>query len=301
MATIAKPGLRLEADAWELQPEVPYVLRVLRIWLRNPAGLLGLTLVTAFVVLGLLGPYIAPHDPNARDISSKLFGPSLAHPFGTNALGKDLLSRVLAGARVSLTFGSLVLIIGFLPGTLLGIVSGYFGRWIDYLIQRSAEAWTAFPQLPILLTVIAAVGPGLKAVIIVIAIGALFGGSRILRALALVEKHKEYILAARSTGASEFRVLWRHIIPNLMPYILVGASSVFAIAILAEAALSFLGLLEQGKPGWGLDLKNGLNEGAQYPHLVIFPGMAISLVVLGFNLLGDTLRDILDPRLRGSR
>ena len=133
-------------------------------------------------------------------------------------------------------------------------------------------------------------------------VSALFGGSRLMRAVSLVEKNKEYVFAARATGADEFRLLARHVIPNIMPYILVGMSSVFALAVLAEATLSFLGLgVEQGTPGWGIDLSEGLRVGSDYPHLVIFPGIAISLVVLGFNLMGDTLRDILDPRLRGSQ
>jgi ABC-type dipeptide/oligopeptide/nickel transport system permease subunit len=213
-----------------------------------------------------------------------------------------MFSRVLEGARLSLIFGSLVFVFGFIPGTALGIISGYAGRWIDYAIQRSAEAWTAFPQLPILLTVIAAVGPGLKAAVVVIAIGALFSGSRLMRALALVEKHKDYVLAARSLGASEWHVLLRHVIPNIMPYILLGASSVFAVAILAEATLSYLGIgASQGTPGWGIDLAEGLNKGKEFPHLIIYPGTVISIVILGFILMGDTLRDILDPRLRGSR
>ena len=147
----------------------------------------------------------------------------------------------------------------------------------------------------------AAIGPGLKGPIIVIAIGAVFGGSRLLRAVALIEKHKEYVTAARSTGASEFHIMMRHVLPNIMPYILVGMSSVFAVAILAEATLSFLGIgVEFGTPAWGSDLRVGLASGIDYPYLVIFPGVVISIVVLGFNLLGDTLRDILDPRLRGS-
>jgi ABC-type dipeptide/oligopeptide/nickel transport system permease subunit len=156
--------------------------------------------------------------------------------------------------------------------------------------------------LPLLLTVIAAVGPGLTSVVIVLAISAIFGGSRLMRGIAMLEKNKDYVFAARSLGGGEFHVLWRHILPNIMPYILVGASSVFAIAVLAEATLSFLGLgLQAGTPGWGIDLAAGRAQGASnYPHLVIFPGLAISLTVFGFTLLGDTLRDILDPRLRGS-
>jgi ABC-type dipeptide/oligopeptide/nickel transport system permease subunit len=290
-----------QQEAWELPAEKPFLVRVSRPWLQNPAGLFGLLVVIAFIVVGLIGPYVAPYDPRGFDAQNRFAGASLEHPFGTTQFGQDIFSRIIVGARLSLWFGAAVLLIGFIPGTILGILSGYFGRWVDYAIQRSGEAWAAFPQLPILLTVIAAVGPGLKAVIIVIAISALFGGSRLLRAVALVEKHKEYVLAARAVGASEFDILRRYIVPNIMPFILVGISSVFAIAIIAEATLSFLGLgVEQGTPGWGIDLAAGSSRASEYPHLVIYPGLVISIVVLGFNLLGDTLRDILDPRLRGS-
>ena len=302
MATIAQRGMQGVAEqSWELPQEKPLIVRIARPWLRNPVGLSGLLIVVAFVFLGIFGPYLTPYDPTELDAQSRFQGPSLAHPFGTTSFGEDLFSRILEGTRLSFTFGFWVLVFGFVPGTVLGIVSGYFGRWVDYLIQRSGEAWTSLPQLPILLTVIAAVGPGLKAVIVVIAISAIFGGSRLMRAVSLIEKNKEYIFAARATGASELHLLWRHVVPNIMPYILVGVSSVFAVAILAEAVLSFLGLgVEQGKPGWGIDLSVGLKDGTEYPYLVIVPGLIISVVVLGFNLMGDTLRDILDPRLRGS-
>lgn len=316
MATVAEPMRRTAESDWTLQPQKPLFVRLFHPWLQNPVGLFGLIIVFLFLFLGIFGPYLTPYDPRDLDVTSRLLGPSLEHPFGTNRLGQDMFSRILEGARLSFTFGAVVFVIGFIPGTALGILSGYAGRWIDYAIQRSGEAWTAFPQLPILLTVIAAVGPskafvvfgvvilppGLLAVAVVIAIGALFGGSRLFRALALVEKHKEYVFAARSLGAAESHILIRHVIPNIMPYILLGASSVFAVAILLEAVLSFLGIGAQtGTPGWGIDLSRGLGEGTDYPHLIIYPGLVISVVILGFNLMGDTLRDILDPRLRGSQ
>jgi ABC-type dipeptide/oligopeptide/nickel transport system permease subunit len=302
MAVIVERKVIPSAESWTLPRQKPFLIRVARPWLQNPAGLFGLLIVVAFFVLGIIGPYITPYDPRQLDVNSRFLSPSLEHPFGTNRLGQDMFSRILEGTRLSFQFGAVVLLIGFIPGTALGIISGYAGRWIDYAIQRSGEAWTAFPQLPILLTVIAAVGPGLKAVVVVVAIGALFGGSRLMRAVALIEKQKDYVLAARSLGASETHLLMRHVIPNIMPYILVGVSSVFAIAILSEAVLSYLGLgAERGTPGWGIDLASGLSEGTERPHLVIYPGIVISVVILGFNLMGDTLRDILDPRLRGSQ
>lgn len=303
MATIARPQQAVvrEAEAWQLPAEKPFIVRVLRPWRQNPAGLIGLLIVVGFVVLGLIGPWIAPFDPRELNAQARFEGMSWEHPMGTNKLGQDVFSRILYGARLSLIFGFVVMVLGFIPGTALGIASGYFGRWVDYAIQRSGEAWAAFPQLPILLTVIAAVGPGLKAVAVVIAIGGLFGGSRLLRAVALVEKNKDYVLAARAVGATEWDIVRRYIVPNVMPYILVGVSSIFAVAIIAEATLSFLGLGAQpGTPGWGIDLSEAASDGITYPMLVLWPGLAISITVLGFNLLGDTLRDILDPRLRGS-
>src|SRR5438105_3833503 len=303
MATIAHDAAVLPDEYSALPQAKPLYSKLGRLAIDNPIGTLALLVVLGFIVLGIIGPSIAPYNPKALSVREQCPGPSAAHWFGTTQFGYDVFSRVLTGARIDLKFGAIVLLLGFLPGTMLGIISGYFGRWIDYLIQRSAEAWTAFPQLFLLLTFIAALGPGLRTVELVVAIAALFSGSRILRAVAIVEKHKEYIAAARSTGATEFRILWRHVVPNIMPFILVGVSSFFAIAVLAESTLSFLGLgVSPGEPSWGADLSIALRveAGDKHPWLIIFPGLAISLVVLAFNLLGDTLRDILDPRLRGS-
>ena len=302
MATLAKQTQTVVAgETWELPKDRSWFAKMGRLGRDNPIGVLSLLVVVAFVVLGIIGASLAPYPPRELDATSQYLSPSASHLFGTTKFGQDLFSRILAGARIDLKFGAVVLVFGFVPGTALGIISGYFGRWIDYLIQRSGEAWGAFPQLFLLLTFVAAFGPGLRTVELVVAIAALFGGSRLMRVVALVEKQKEYVLGARSTGASEFRLLWRHVLPNIMPYILVGLSSVFAGAVLVESALSFLGLgVSPGEPSWGADLSTGVGKGSTYPWLVIFPGVAISLVVLAFNLLGDTLRDILDPRLRGS-
>lgn len=302
MATIADTRPVMVADTWELPEGRSFISRWARIARDNPVGTVAFVVVVAFVVLGLFGSFIAPFNPREQSVPDKFLSPGSAHIFGTTKFGQDVFSRVLAGARIDLKFGAIVLVLGFLPGAALGVISGYSGRWLDYVIQRSAEAWTAFPQLFLLLTFIAAFGPGLRTVELVVGIGALFGGSRLLRAVALVERHKEYVAAARSTGATEVRILYRHVLPNIMPFILVGLSSVFAIAVLLEATLSFLGLgVSPGTPSWGADLNIGVQSGGdKYPWLVIFPGAAISIVVLAFNLLGDTLRDILDPRLRGS-
>jgi len=303
MTTIAEQGRMVAAtESWEIPEGRPWYRRVARIAAENPVGAAAFVVVALFVFLGLFGPALAPYDPMKLDATSQFLGPSSSHLFGTDQFGHDIFSRTLSGARIDLKFGVIVMLLGFVPGVVLGIISGYARGWLDYVIQRSAEAWTAFPALFLLLTFIAAFGPGLKTVEAVVAISALFSGSRLMRVVALVEKQKEYVVAARATGASEFRLLWRHVGPNIMPFILVGFSGVFAVAVLLEATLSYLGLgVASGQPSWGNDLSFNMNNGGdKYPFLVFFPGLAISVVVLGFNLLGDTLRDILDPRLRGS-
>lgn len=276
---------------------------ILRIAAHNPLGTVGAFLVLTFIFVGLFGPVIAPYNPREVDVEDQLQGPSLDHPMGTNRLGQDVLSRILAGARLSLVIGSAAVFIGVLGGSLIGVISGYFGGVIDSFIQRTGEAGAAFPGLILYLTLIAALGRGEDTIIIGIAISALIGGSRVLRALTLVIKTSPFVEAARAAGATELRILATHIIPNVIPIAIVIASGALGAAVLAEAALSFLGIgVEPGTPSWGIDLQGRNLEDAKVGnwHLVMFPGIALSLVVLGFNLLGDTLRDVLDPRLRGS-
>ncbi|HXF51539.1 MAG TPA: ABC transporter permease [Dehalococcoidia bacterium] len=304
MAAQAAEAIPLPLDELAAEPRRRWARRLARVARRNPVGALAAVIVAVFLFLGVFGPYLAPSDPREIDTSQQLEAPSWEHPFGTNKLGQDVLSRILAGARISFLIGLMSVGIGFSSGAALGIVSGYFGRWVDYLIQRSGEAWAAFPQIILYLAFIAAFGQGLKTIAIAITVGALFGGSRVLRAVALVTRHQDYVEAARALGATELRILLRHVVPNVMPLVIVGASSVFAVSVLAEAAISFLGLgVAPGTPSWGIDISGESQALARTGKwwLVAFPGIAISLVVLGFNLLGDTLRDILDPRLRGAR
>jgi ABC-type dipeptide/oligopeptide/nickel transport system permease subunit len=308
MATRAQE-LPVALGEWDVPPAPSRLLGLGRVARRNPVGVIALLIVVAFLVLGsaqvvsqeLFGTALAPEDPQEFHAEVQLQGPSWDHPFGTNQGGIDMFSRILAGARISFLIGMMALLIGFIPGAFLGVVSGYYQRWLDYVIQRSGEAWSAFPVLFLYLAFITALGQGLKTIALVIIISALFGGSRVLRAAALVTKHADFVEASRALGATDRWILLRHIIPNVMPIVIVFASSVFAVSVLAESALSFLGLgLEPGTPSWGIDLNEGRSNMRLHPYLVIFPGVAISLVVLGFNLLGDTLRDVLDPRLRGS-
>lgn len=296
--TAALPG----DQTWTL-PESNRWRNLLRVGRQNPLGVIGLFIVLGFIFLGAFGPYIAPYDPRATNLDAQLAGPSFAHPFGTNSLGQDMLSRVIGGARLSLLIGAAAVGIGVTGGALMGVISGYFGGVIDSFIQRTGEAGAAFPGLILYLTLIAAMGRGVDTIIVAIAIGAVIGGSRVLRAMTIVVKTSPFVEASRSMGSTEIRILIRHIIPNVIPIIIVIASSAWGAAVLAEAALSFLGIgVEPGTPSWGIDLQGEnlrLAGNSGYWHLVVFPGAALSLVVLGFNLMGDTLRDVLDPRLRG--
>ncbi len=292
-----------EEQSWAALPERDRLKDLLRTGRQNPVGVFGLIIAIVFVVLGVFGPFIAPYDPSAAEVTNQFAGPSWAHPFGTDSLGQDILSRTIAGARISLIIATAAVVIGVGGGSMVGIISGYYGGVVDSVIQRTGEAGAAFPGLFLYLMLIAAMGQGVNTIITGIAIFAFIGGSRVLRSLVLVIKHATFVEASRSMGASETRILLQHILPNVLPIVIVVASGAIGGAILAEAALSFLGIgVEPGTPSWGIDLSDNYEIAALLGkwHLIAFSGGAISLVVLGFNLLGDTLRDVLDPRLRGT-
>ena len=268
--------------------------------LRNPLGLAGLLLVLTLVVVGTLAPLIAPFGQN-ESAGIPFQGPSWGHPFGTDKFGRDIMSRVIFGARISLAVGFLSVIGGTLVGTTIGMVSGYFGGWVDNLIQRAGDTVMAFPGLILLLIMISVLGPSIRNVIIVIGVGIIPGVSRVIRSAVLAEKQNPYIEAAQAAGASSARVLFRHLAPNVAPLAIVIATTLLAGAILAEAGLSFLGLgVPPPNPSWGTDVNLARNDFPVHTWWVFFPGLAIALTVLGFNFLGDALRDILDPRLRGA-
>ena len=275
--------------------------RLARVAKQQPLGVFGLVVLLGFVFLGIFGPYITPYDPRELRVGAPLSGPSTEHFFGTNKLGQDVFSRVIAGARISLEISSAAVLLGAGIGSFLGILAGYYSRWVDYLVQRSSEAFAAFPNLVLYFLLMAAFGQGVKTIIIAIGIGALFGGNRVLRGAAIVQRNALYIEAARSVGCPEWRVFLRHAVPNVLPLVVVVMSGTLGAAILAESALAFLGLgVQPGTPSWGIDMSGGNLSVARlgYWHIVVFPGIAISLVVLAANLLGDALRDVLDPRLR---
>ncbi|MGB6894389.1 MAG: ABC transporter permease [Dehalococcoidia bacterium] len=274
--------------------------RFLFLILRNPLGLAGLLLILTLIVVGSLAPFIAPFAEN-ESAGIPFQGPSWGHPFGTDKFGRDIMSRVIFGARISLAVGFISVIGGTLVGTTIGIVSGYFGGWADNLIQRAGDTAMAFPGLILLLIIISVLGPSIQNVIIVIGIGIIPGVSRVIRAAVLSEKQNQYIEAAQAAGASQVRVLFRHVAPNVAPLAIVIATTLLAAAILMEAGLSFLGLgVPPPNPSWGADVNLARNAFPIHIWWAFFPGLAIALTVLGFNFLGDALRDILDPRLRGA-
>jgi len=282
-----------------IPPRRSFGRRMLRLIRLHPMGFFGLIVLVLFVLCGLFGERFAPYGAEQLSAGKPLEGPTREHWFGNNLLGQDVFSRILAGARISFIISFWAVFLGAGTGAFLGILGGYFGRWLDYAVQRSGEAFAAFPGLILFLMLRTAFGPNLKAIIASIAIGALFGGNRVLRGQTILEKNQIYVEAARSVGCSEWRIFLRHVVPNVLPLVVVIMSGALGAAILAESALAFLGLGPE-EASWGRDMSGQNLSIARtgYWHVVVFPGIAISLVVLGANLLGDSLRDIWDPRLR---
>jgi peptide/nickel transport system permease protein len=252
-------------------------------------------------VVAILGPVVAPFDPAHQELALRLARPSLAHPFGLDELGRDILARVLAGARISLLVGIVVVTVSATVGTMIGATAGYFGGWIDDVISRVIDTLLAFPGLLLAIALVAVLGPSLANVLFALASIGWVGYARLVRGQVLRAREFEYVLAAQALGASTPRILFRHIIPSAMPAVLVQATLGMAGAIIGEASLSFLGLgVQPPTPSWGTMIDGGRAHILDAPHLTLFPGIAIALLVLGLNFLGDGLRDRIDPRTVGS-
>ncbi len=267
---------------------------------RTPLGALGLLLILVLVFIGVFAPLIAPYEVNEfAGLPNE--APNGTFWFGTDKFGQDLFSRVVFGARISLQVSFLSVIGGTAVGLLVGSFSGYKGGWFDTVIQRAVDTLIAFPALILLLMIVRLMEPSLRNVIITIAIVIIPGVARVVRGAALAERNNQYIEAATALGATDGRILLRHIIPNMLPLAIVISTTLLGTAILAEASLSFLGLgIPPPNPSWGADINAARNSFPINIAQAFFPGLAITLTVLGFNLLGDGLRDVLDPRLRGS-
>ena len=259
----------------------------------------GAAVVLVAVVAASVGPWLVPFDPSAQELALRLTGPSAAHWFGLDELGRDILARVLSGARVSLVVALVVVAISATVGTAVGAVAGYCGGWIDEGIGRMMDILLAFPDLLLAIALVAALGPSLSNVVFALSAIGWVGYARVVRAQALRTRELDFVEAARALGASTSRILLRHVIPATLPAVVVQATLGMGGVILAEAALSFLGLgVQPPTPSWGAMLNDGRGHLLDAPHLTIFPGLAIALLVLGFNFLGDGLRDGLDPVMR---
>jgi peptide/nickel transport system permease protein len=271
-------------------------------WLiARPLGALSIVLIAGLIMLALLAPAMTPYDPFAQDASAQAKAPSARHLLGTDYLGRDILSRVIVGARPSLGVGLVSVALAIVAGSALGLMSGFIGGTVDLLLQRVVDVLLTLPGLVLALALLAIVGAGFASLIAAIAVVLSPGIARVVRSATLVVTATGYIEAARAIGARDGRIMSRHVLPNVLATILVLASLNLGNAILFEAALSFLGLgVQPPQPSWGNMLSGPARAYFEVaPWMAIFPGIAVSLAVLGFNLFGDTLRDAFDPRLRG--
>ncbi|MCH7323262.1 ABC transporter permease [Solibacillus sp. MA9] len=266
---------------------------------KSKSALVGSAIVLFFVLIAILGPFFAPQGINDQNLSLRLQPPSAEFWFGTDELGRDIFSRIIHGARISLTVGLAAVLISAGAGSFLGIIAGYYGRWIDTIISRIFDIMLAFPSILLAIAVVSILGPSLQNALIAIAIINIPSFGRLIRSRVLSIKEEEYIHAARAIGMKNSRILWKHILPNSMTPVIVQGTLAIATAIIEAAALGFLGLgAEPPQPEWGKMLADARMFLLNAPWAMIFPGLSIMLTVIGFNLMGDGLRDALDPKMK---
>lgn len=280
---------------------IPGQAFALRLWREKRLGAIGGLIFLTFLFCGIFADVLAPYGVNDTDLHQRLEAPSLTHPFGTDHLGRDVFSRILYGAQLSMVVSFLAAGLATVVSIVLGLLSGYFGGRVDMLIQRFVDAWMTFPDLVLLIVVVSVVGPGVPQIIIIL--GLLYGiaGSRIVRGSVVSVKEHTYTHAAQSMGAKSLHILRRHILPNVMPVVIVLFTTRIGAVILAEAGLSFLGLgVPPPAPTWG-SMLSGTGRTYMYlgPWLALAPGLCLTVVVYAINVYGDALRDLLDPRMRG--
>ena len=266
----------------------------------NPLAATGAVLVLVFVAFAVFAPWIAPQDPGAIDLPSRLSSISHAHWFGTDELGRDILARVIYGARISMLVGSCVVLASLAVGLIVGSIAGYYGGAIDRFVNIVLmNAFLSFPGILLAIAFVAFRGPGIFNLVLALSLGGWVGYARLVRGQVLAAREREFVEAARALGASDLRIIVRHILPNIIQPVVVQASIGMAGAILAEATMSFLGLgVPPPTASWGTMLNDGRAYLFDAPHLVLFPALAVMLAVLSFNFIGDALRDYLDPRSR---
>src|SRR5919112_2207041 len=259
----------------------------------------GLVIVCFTILAAVFGPALSPYDPAGQELARRLEPPSLSHPLGLDELGRDILARLLSGARISLLVGLAVVSVSSTVGMLLGSIAGYFGGRVDDVISRVVDVLMAFPGILLAIALVAVLGPSLSHVVLALSVIGWVGYARLVRGQALRARELDFVQAARALGAGSGRIVVRHILPTALPAVVVQATLGMAGSIIAEASLSFLGLgVQPPTPSWGTMLDAGRSHLFDAPHLTIFPGLAIATLVLGFNFLGDGLRDRIDPKVR---
>jgi peptide/nickel transport system permease protein len=266
----------------------------------NPLAAAGVVLVVIFVISAVFAPWIAPQDPAAINLPDRLNSPSHAHWFGTDELGRDILSRIIYGARISMFVGGCVVLISLGLGLIIGSIAGYYGGGIDRFVNVVLmNAFMSFPGILLAIAFVAFRGPGIFNLVLALSLGGWVGYARLVRGQVLAAREREFVEASRALGASDLRIIVRHILPNIIQPVIVQAAIGMAGAILAEATMSFLGLgVPPPTASWGTMLNDGRAHLFDAPHLVLFPALAVMLAVLSFNFIGDALRDYLDPRSR---
>lgn len=294
-ATVARPATtRRAADA----PGRPFWRMILGRLLRHPTGRIGCVFVGLIVAGAILAPLIAPAGPLVQARGQELSGFSLAHPFGTDEFGRDILSRVLYGARLSIGISLLAVLSGAIVGAALGIIAGYLGGTVDAVVARLLDVLLAFPAILLGIGVAAIFGTGVRGIVVAIGIASVPDFARIARAAAISERERDYVAAAHAIGASPGRIMRRHVLPNVVPPLLIQLSVALSFAVLLEAGLSFLGLgIQPPQPSWGGMLQVARTYLYQVPSYTVVVGVALSMLLIGFNFIADALRDILDPRL----
>ncbi|MGH3392716.1 MAG: ABC transporter permease [Actinomadura sp.] len=286
------------AEPAEISARRPWA-RALRALTRNRAAVAGIVVIAVMGFLAVAAPLLTPYDPQQQDLSAALRAPSAAHPLGTDNLGRDILARIMYGGRISLLIGVLAVSIAIAIGVPLGLLSGYFGGWVDMLIQRVADIMLSFTTFLLALALVAVLGVGLKNVIIATGVGVAPQFIRLARGLALSLREQVYVEAATGFGVSDLMILWRHVLRNSLTALIVYATLNIGITIIVAAGLGFLGLgVQPPTPEWGTMLGEGREYIFHASYMATFPGLAIFLAVLAFNLIGDGLRDALDPNLR---
>lgn len=272
---------------------------VARRFARNRLAVLGLVIVLLLILTAVFAEQLMPQDPTFQTLPNKRMAPGGQYLLGADEFGRDILSRLILGSRVALTVAVVSVGIALILGILLGTVAGYLGGWVDEVIMRFNDMMLAFPYLLLAIAIVAATGPGLLNTTIAVGVWATPTFARIVRGAVIATKDRDYIVAAQALGASTWRVMFRHLLPNIISPMIVYASLYMANAIMLEAALSFLGLgVQPPDPSWGLMIASGRDFLRIAPHIATIPGLAIMFAVLGFNLLGDGLRDALDPKLK---